>query len=145
MVGKVRSGKRQCTLKCAFKPQNKNLPKDGVSNRNTSSCLWETINIVPYLSSGIVLQVLINIVPQLSGMIIPSCNMRFPGWSPNMHLFSTKSAKFKIYTHIAYPPWFSHNTHGKLIGIRNRSIMWKHYVRVHAGKRYMKYVGTWSL
>ncbi len=88
MVGKVRSGKRQCTLKCAFKPQNKNLPKDGVSNRNTSSCLLETINIVP----------------QLSGMIIPSCNMRFPGWSPIMHFFSTKSANFKIYSHIAYPP-----------------------------------------
>jgi hypothetical protein len=56
MVGKIRSGKRQCTLKCAFKPQNKNFPKDGMSNRNTSSCLLETINIVPYLSSGIVLQ-----------------------------------------------------------------------------------------
>jgi hypothetical protein len=145
MVGKVRSGKRQCTLKCAFKPQNKNFPKDGVSNRNSSSCLLETINIVPYLSSGTVLQPLINIVPQLSGMIIPSCNTRFPGWSPNMHFFSTKSAKFKIYSHIAYPPWYSHNTHAKLIGIRNRSIMWKHYDRVHAGKRYMKYVGTSSL
>jgi hypothetical protein len=87
MVGKVRSGKRQCTLKHAFKPQNKNLPKDGVSNRNTSSCLLETINIVPYLSSGIVLQPLINIVSQLSGMLIPSCNMRFPGWSPNPNAF----------------------------------------------------------
>ncbi len=104
MVGKVRSRKRQCTLKCAFKPKNKNLPKDGVSNRNTSSFLLETINIVSYLSSRTVLQPLINIIPQLSGMIIPSCNMRFPGWSPNMHFVSTKSAKFKIYSHIAYPP-----------------------------------------
>jgi hypothetical protein len=144
MVGKVRSGKRQCTLKCAFKPQNKNLPKDGVSNRNTSSCLWETINVGPYLSSGIVLQPHQNCT-SIEWHDHPSYNMRFPGWSPNMHFFSTKSANFKIYSHIAYPPWFSHNTHGRLIGIRNRSIMWKHYVRVHAGKRYMKYVGTLSL
>jgi len=97
MVGKVRSRKRQCTLKCAFKPTNKNLTKDGVGDRNTSSCLLKTINIVPYVNSGIVLQPSHqNIVPQLSGMIIPSCNMRFHGWSPNMDFFSTKSAKFKI-------------------------------------------------
>ncbi len=87
MVGKVRSGKRQCTLKRAFKPQNKNLPKDDASNRNTSSCLLETINTVPYLSSGIVLQPFINIVSQSSGMLIPSCNVRFPGWSPNPNAF----------------------------------------------------------
>ncbi len=62
MVGKVRTRKRQCILKCAFKPQNKNLTKDGVSNRNTSSCLLEIINIVPYVNSGIVLQPLIKIL-----------------------------------------------------------------------------------
>jgi hypothetical protein len=104
MVGKVRSGKRQCTLKHAFKPQNKNLPKDGVSNRNTSSCLLETINIVPYLSSGIVLQPLINIVSQLSGMLIPSCNMRFPGWSPTRNAFffelKVQSSKSTVTLHI---------------------------------------------
>jgi hypothetical protein len=87
MVGKGRYGKRQCTPKCAFKPQSKNLPKNGVSNRNTSSCLLETINIVPYLICQIILQPLINILPHLSGIMIPRCNMRIPGWSPSPNAF----------------------------------------------------------
>jgi hypothetical protein len=133
MVGKGRYRKRQRTLSCAFKPKIKNLPKDGVSNRNTSSCLLETINIVPYLICQIILQPLINILPHLSGIMVPSCNMRIPGRSPNPNaFFSTKGENFKIYWHIAYPPQFSRNTHGKLIGLRNHSIMWKHYVSVHA-------------
>ncbi len=104
-LGKLDLGRDKCTLKRAFKPQNKNLPKDDASNRNTSSCLLETINIVPYLSSGIVLQPFINILSQLSGMLIPSYNVRFPGWSPNPNAFffqqlKVQSSKSTVTLHI---------------------------------------------
>jgi hypothetical protein len=99
MVEKGRYGKRQCTLKCRFKPQSKNLPKDGVSDRNTSSWLLETINIIPYLICQIILQPLINIPPHLSGIMVPSCKMRIPGWSPNPHAFFFKVKTSNLQAH----------------------------------------------